>query len=224
MFNFLKKKSVPSLSPVSAQMREVMFGDMPWAQWCKPECPDVEPWSTFKAARSALERGAPEEAKSLLKRILSAPGFESRCYLQAWHYLRELGEGLPDPKRLVGVIVEVEVNGGLDVLGAYEDHTARYWNFSGAGIVWDHPDASLDQDIDALFEASKATVMRIGPWDKPRVTTFAKGMARVSFLTPSGIHFGQGPFVVLAKDNLGGPVIQKGAVLMRKLMAKAQKA
>jgi hypothetical protein len=27
----------------------------------------------------------------------------------------------------------------VDLLAAYADRTARYYNFSGASVVWDHP-------------------------------------------------------------------------------------
>ena len=46
------------------------------------------------------------------------------------------------------------------------------------------------------------------------------GQARMSFLTPSGLHFGQGALDALSRDPLGGRVIQLATDLMRALIAK----
>ncbi|MDZ4862051.1 MAG: hypothetical protein SGJ01_01295 [Gemmatimonadota bacterium] len=44
---------------------------------------------------------------------------------------------------------------------------------------------------------------------------------RISVLTPSGIHLGQGPVEVLAEDPLGSGVITAGAALMEQLIEVA---
>lgn len=220
MFDFLKRKPVPQQQPLSLQMREFMFGDVPWARWCKLGAPEVEPWLSFKRARSELDRGDTPAAASTLHTVLATPSYETRFYLQAWHYLRELGCSPTDGKHLFGVIVEVGFEKGLDVLGAYEDRTARYWNFCGAGVVWDRPDDSVDREIDCLFESSRPVVAQIGPWKDSRLAPPETGMVRLSFLTPSGVHFGQGPFNVFSKDSMAGPVIQRATALMQKLISK----
>jgi len=120
-------------------------------------------------------------------------------------------------------VIEVGLENGLDVPQRYEDYTARYWNFSGAGVVWERPDASVDTEIDDLFQVSRTVVQRIGPWDKPRLGAPAQRTIRLSFLTPSGLHFGQAPLDVFAKDPIAGPVIQRGSLLMQKLISKTQK-
>ena len=112
---------------------------------------------------------------------------------------------------------------GLDLVAAYSDHSARYYNFSGAGVVWDHPDTSLDADIDRLISAGAVVVQQIGPWDGPRPAPPPKNQVRLSFLTPGGLCFGQGPFQDLAADPKGGAVIAAATDLMRALMAKSQK-
>ncbi len=87
---------------------------------------------------------------------------------------------------------------GFDLVAAYVDHSARYWNFSGAGVVWEHPDSSLDAIIDQLFEASKQVVALIGPWNERDWNFLRPVNFACHFLTPSGLHFGQGPASVLA--------------------------
>jgi hypothetical protein len=60
----------------------------------------------------------------------------SHYYLQAWHFLREVGV-MPDPvvvKQILGVVVEVALAEWLNIVAAYTDNTARYFNFSGQGL------------------------------------------------------------------------------------------
>ncbi len=221
--HFKRKPPAPPQS-VSTEMSAVMFGDAPWDVWCKADAPADEPWATFIAARTAFEARDFAAAKTHLLRILDQPGLESRNYLQAWHFLRALGVAPEsDPKHLYGVVLEAGVNGGLDVIGAYEDHSARYWNFGGAGVVWDRPDDSLDADIDALFAVARTTLQQIGPWEGARLGPPGQGVIRISFLTPRGLHFGQGEAAIFQRDPLAGPIIHRGVILMQKLMALSRK-
>jgi hypothetical protein len=132
---------------------------------------------------------------------------------------RFLGWAPPvDTKQVWGVVVEVGLQGGLDLLAAYADHTARYYNYSGAGVVWDHPDAP----IDALLACGQTICDRIGPWEGARPAPPPNGQVRINLLTPSGLHFGQGPFELLSQDSLGGPALAAATALMQGLIAKTQ--
>ena len=55
---------------------------------------------------------------------------------------------------------------------------------------------------------------RVCPW----LTRFDE--ARINFLAPSGLHFGQGKFAALARDPLAAPAMSAAAVLMQTLVAK----
>ena len=123
-------------------------------------------------------------------------------------------------KLVMGVVVEVTLPQGLDLLAAYRDHSARYFNHSGAGVVWEHPDGSLDAFIDDLLAASNDVVARIGPWDRQRPAPPPPKHARLSFLTPSGLHFGEGPMEALSRDPIGGRVLVAATRLMQALIAK----
>lgn len=107
---------------------------------------------------------------------------------------------------------------GLDVLAAYSDCSARYYNFSGAGVVWDRPNSSFDDKIKNLLIFAKSVVGQIGPWEKERPVPPPRGQVRLNMLTPSGLYFGQGNFEALAKDGLSGPVIEKAVELMQALV------
>lgn len=112
---------------------------------------------------------------------------------------------------------------GLDIVAAYSDHSARYYNYSGTGVVWEHPDLTLDPIIDQLLAASEQVVTRIDPWEQSRPAPPPHDQARLSFLTPSGLHFGQGPMAMLSRDPLGARVLQLATVLMGELIAKSKK-
>lgn len=196
------------------QMCEVMFGDVPLSEWIHSSA-EGEPWATFRAAERVLGND-PDSARGHLEAILAMQNLETRHQLEAWHALRGLGVNPPEAvaKQVLGVILEVALPEGLDVLGAYADHTARYWNHSGAGVVLEHPDSRLDGVIDDLLENGATVCQQIGPWDGPRPRDLPLNQARISLLTASGLHFGQGPFEALSVDLRGGPVISAATRLM----------
>ena len=77
-------------------------------------------------------------------------------------------EGLEDQlsdkaKDVYGVIVEVSMKQGLDIVAAYADHSARYFNYSGAAVIWENPDDSLREEIENLLNAGKKIIHNIGP-------------------------------------------------------------
>ncbi len=224
MFGWLKKKPVSE----RIEIRDTLFGDMSLAQWAGPttEGKKMPPWTSFIEAKNYLDSGNKLKASEVLQRIADTGGLESRHYVQAWHFLRQLGVNPPEAKakELYGVVVEVTLDQGLDIVAAYADYHARYYNYSGAGVVWERPDASLDSSIDALLNAGRTVVIQIGPWDGTRPPAPPKGQVRLSMLTPSGLHFGQGAFDVLAGDPMGGPLIAAATNLMQALIKKSEEA
>ena len=216
MFDFLKKKTKHE----NDDIRNVLFGDRKIEQWSGSGMP----WELFLKAKDEISLGKNTEAVKTLKDIISIEGLESRHYIQAWYFLRQLGE-VPDNNigsKVYGVVIEVALEQGLDILVAYEDYTARYFNYSGAAIVWDKPDNSLNESIASLLSIGQTVVDRIGPWDNERPKPPERGNVRLNFLTPRGLHFGEGPFNLLSKDPMGGPVIAAGIKLKQQLIEKSK--
>jgi hypothetical protein len=160
----------------------------------------------------------------VLRNVAAMRDVESRHTLQAWHFLRLLGQAVPaeEAKRVLGVVVEVALPEGLDVLAAYADRRARYWNHANAGAVWERPDDSMDGLIDRMLSIARGVVEQIGPWDGARPGPPTTGQLRLNMLTPSGLHFGQGPMDVLTRDPMGGPLFAAGAELMKALVERVQ--
>ena len=111
---------------------------------------------------------------------------------------------------------------GLDLLAAYADHTARYFNFSGSAVVLDTPMADVSKLIDDLFDVGQQIADKIGTWDKPRPAPPTNGNCRINFLTAGGLRFGQGEMSVLMKDPAAGPALKRATLLMQKMVKKAR--
>ncbi len=221
MFGTLfSKKPIP---PARNAVKEVLFGDLPLEDWPRLDSPSKDfPWSNFIAARDDLKAGRKNEAIGFWQQILATPDLEPLQYVQAWNFLRQNGvnPSPDDAKKVYGVIVEIGSSGVL--IAAYPDCQARLYADSGNAVVWLHPDDSLDSIIHPLFEVASQVVARLGPWDKPRLPMPSGDIVRISFLTPSGLHFGQGPTDAFSKDPLAGPVLQISSALMRALIQKSQ--
>jgi hypothetical protein len=223
LFDFLKSKPVPP----RLQIRDALFGDIPLSRLLpiSQEILSMEPWASFAHAKELIDAHETQGATQALRRILEMPQLESRQYLQAWHFLRDLGVNPPQEteKELLGVVVEVGMPKGLDLVAAYPDHHARYYNFSGAGVVWERPNESLDAQIDDLLRIGAAAVQAIGIWKESRPAAPPTGHARINLLTPGGLRFGQGPLELLGKDQLGGPLIASAFKLMQALIKLTKK-
>jgi hypothetical protein len=199
-------------------MRELLFGDVPLAQWAGTA--KESPWKDFQAATRAIERGDTALAEQSLRAVLAHTGLESRHYLQAWDALRGLGVApAAEAKHLYGVVLDVPVQDGLDTLAGYEDGTARYLNYSGKIIVWESADEQISTLITDLHQAAHQILIHAGPWDGPR-PPLPPGQSRVSLLTPSGIHFGQAHLDDLMQDRFAAPVFHTGVLLMQALMRR----
>ena len=218
MFNWFKKKEKPPQTTI----RDTLFGDLPMVEWPSDSSLNTEPWVSFIQARKYLERMKGDAAITTLKTITDMPGLEPRHYLQAWHFLRRLHvEPPPDKAKLVyGVIVEVAVQGGADLIAAYADHMARYLHHRGGGVIWEHPDTSLDAEIDTLLSAGQAVANVIGPSEQGRPPAPQGEDVMLSMLTPSGLHFGYGSFKTIYEDPKGKAIIDPATRLMQGLTAK----
>ena len=223
MFDWLKAKPTQRHS----EIRDTLFGDIPLSQWTRVPAETLasEPWASFRRAEQFIDSGDTRSASAVLQNVIEMPQLESRHYLQAYHFLRGLGVNAPTEKAkdVLGVVVEVGMEKGLDLVAGYADHHARYYNYSGAGVVWERPNNTLDAAIDDLLRVGGVVAQAIGPSKESRPPAPPKGHVRVNLLVPSGLHFGQGPLDSLAKDRLGGPVIASAFRLMQELIKLTKK-
>lgn len=116
-----------------------------------------------------------------------------------------------------GVVVEVGMSGGLDLLAAYANGTARYYNYSGRAVIWEHGDASLDAAIADVLRAAVKLVPYIGLSTEPHRPPPSTSEARLTILTPDGFCFGEGPLDVLGRDQMASSLLGPATALMMKL-------
>jgi len=141
-------------------------------------------------------------------------------------YNRQLAIGhKPGKKELLAVIVEVGLDGGLDVLASFSNGTARYINQTGQILVWETTDDQTANKITSdLFANSQNIVNQIGAWDKQRRPNPTKGNVRITFLVSDGLYFGEGPLNVLFSDPMASPALTKATELMQYLTQKSLEA
>ncbi|HEX4818766.1 MAG TPA: hypothetical protein VFV00_01060 [Acidimicrobiales bacterium] len=177
-----------------------------------------EPWTSFATARTKYHDRRVSEAIALWRRIADDADNESRSTLQAWHFLRQAGVTPPidRAKAVLGVMAEMPMESGHDVLAAYRDGSVRYLNFSGKVAVVEPPAPTQVTDaVAAWFHVAEDIVANIGPWEEPALPDLPAGHLRVMMLTPSGPHFGQGPADALGADPMVGRFVTAAATLLQ---------
>ncbi|XZF15799.1 hypothetical protein ACTHGU_06660 [Chitinophagaceae bacterium MMS25-I14] len=145
---------------------------------------------------------------------------ESRTRIVAFNQLYEMGI-VPQQRELLGVIIEMGLSGGLDVLAAYTDGSARYINHSEKLLIWEASTPESDKLIDDLFAVSNEVIKSIGRWEPERRPRPATGSVRLSFLVSDGLAFGEGPIQAMQNDPRGAPVIAAATQLMVYLTEQA---
>lgn len=183
----------------------LLFCDHPALYHSDTKSAALYPWDVLFAEAEDI---------NALNSIIDDPAVESRVKLLAFQILREKGKRI-DKKELLGVIIEVGLDEGLDVLAAYRDGTARYINYTGQMIILEAAQMASDMMIRQLFADSEQIISKIGPWDKPRRPHPARGIARLTFLVSDGLYFGEGPITILFNDQLAGPALMSATKLMQ---------
>jgi hypothetical protein len=149
-----------------------------------------------------------------LRKIAGDETNEGRVRAIAFNRLRAAAEQVP-AKILLGIIVEVPLEDGLDVLAAFAEGGVRYLNQSGKVAVFEAPGSPVEALAKELLAVSQPVVDQIGPWEKNRLAPPRLGNVRMTFLVSDGLYFGEGPFGALQRDPLGGPVLAKATQLLQ---------
>ena len=148
-----------------------------------------------------------------LRKIAEDEANEGRVRALAYNRLRAAGEVVP-PKKLLGVIVEVPLEKGLDVLAAFSEGGVRYLNQAGNVAIFEGQGNPVEGLAKDLVSTSQAIVNKIGPWDKQRLPPPKVGNVRITFLVSDGLYFGEGLFATLQQDSMAGPVLSKATQLL----------
>ena len=118
-------------------LRTYVYGNVSMDEWIAEGAESaVAPWDDLSRARELAHKGQTHQAADVWRKIAFSEGLESRQILQAWHFLRETGEQPPPDraKQVLGVVIEMPVPEGHDLLAAYKDGSA-HMNYSGKAVV-----------------------------------------------------------------------------------------
>ncbi len=204
LFNLFSKKSLnPYKDEGLNKNYDLLFCDNP-ELYKQDNSTSVYPWNIIFCDTTSVDK---------LQVIVRDEKLESRPKILAHNLL--LRNGYPEKERqLLGVIVEVSMPQGLDVLAAYSDGTARYINHSEKLLVWESKTEQSKALISNLFAVSLNVVNQIGVWNKKRKPSPNNGMVRLTFLVSDGLYFGEGQSEVLQNDPMGAPVITSATELL----------
>lgn len=143
---------------------------------------------------------------------------EGRVRALAYGWLRANGHAVPK-RVLLGVVVEVALDDGLDVLAAYSDGGVRYIHHTGKLVFVDGGVPTTAAVVTQLLAASRAVIDRIGPANERRRPPPSRGDARLTFLVSDGPYFGEGAMAALQQDALAGPVLRHATELLQRVVA-----
>lgn len=220
MFNLFKKKESKPENPFP-NLRTHFMGNVPLNEWPKGEMSE-HPWSLFAAARKHLLAKNNSEAEKIYRQIIEAPGLEPRHYMQAWMFMRYFLKIQPPAeisKQVYGVMVEVFTPTGIMLVVAYADHKARSLHSSGGGVIWEKPNDSLNEKVEAVIKAGENAVKSI---PLVVVDVVPKPPAQVDHIliciaTPAGIYHGLGTGQFLSNDPYAGPIVTSSGQLLQGL-------
>lgn len=152
---------------------------------------------------------------SAIRRLADDETAESRVRLLAYHWLRQQGHTVEE-KELLGTVLEVALDGGLDTLAAYADGGVRYINQAGGVTMFETSPPQVREQAERLLAESRRVVSRIGPTDQPRLAAPPPpGSIRMSFLVSDGLYFGQGGLDVMQQEPLAAPIVREGGRLLQ---------
>jgi hypothetical protein len=202
------------LGGANEALRSQLFAMAPIEAWPTgdEDAPGVAwapPWSSFVQARQHLADGDQDLAIRAWSQIANPiAGWEPRHVLQAWRFLQGANVH-PDASiagEVLGVVVEVAIDGSHDVLAAYADGSVRMLHHLGGATIIeaplpaDGPVGALRPLVGAVLVAGQGLADQIGPWTEPQLPPLPAEHSRLTMLTRLGPCFGQGPDQALAQQ------------------------
>lgn len=179
----------------------------------KPE--DGKPLAHWESALFA-----PNPDAQAIRTIAENDEEESRIRALAFNWLREHKHAVPE-RQLLGVVVEVPLDGGLDAIAAYADGRVRYINQTGKVAAFEGAPSKVEIKAKALVASALPTIHRIGPWGQKRLPPPTKGAVRMTFLVSDGLYFGEGHFAQMQREPMAAPVIQTARELLLLVVSAA---
>src|SRR6186713_3252809 len=144
LFNLFKKSPEPYQDHSTNLIYNLLFCDDLDLYRTHFEPPINYPWDILFSNASTI---------SDLQKIINDNNTEARVKILAYNKQLAIGHKV-ERKELLGVIVEVGLEQGLDVLASFKDGSARHINHTGHMIIWETSDERSTALTNSLFEAS----------------------------------------------------------------------
>ncbi|WP_143132917.1 hypothetical protein [Pseudoduganella namucuonensis] len=178
--------------------------------------------SLFKSGDDVTRALFSEEAEpKIVRAIADDADEESRVRVLAYNWLHDKLQPVP-PKETLGVVVEVALEEGLDVLAAYADGTARYINHTGKVSVYESHPPEIAAQARELVKAAKGMVKTPVAGIRQRHLPPAGGQVRATALASDGLYVNQGPFAAMASAPHTVPVMQAAQKLLDLIVAQGR--
>ncbi len=152
-----------------------------------------------------------------LRAIVDADGADSRVRALAAQRLLQLHHRSNGPHCSFGVLLEVPLSEGLEVLAAYADGAVRYLDGKGRATVYDRGPSQVRTLAACAVRQAQARATRLPLWGRPRLPPPVSGDVRISVLGSDGLRFVQGPFAILQDDVDTAALIRSAVRLLRLL-------
>ncbi|HEY3739812.1 MAG TPA: hypothetical protein VGL53_08205 [Bryobacteraceae bacterium] len=162
----------------------------------------------------------PQPDPDAIRGLAADAANESRVRVLAYNWLRQHGHAVPKGE-LLGAIIEIGLDRGLDVLAAYTDGRIRYLNQTGKPSIFEAAPPGVAKHATRALAAAQIVIAQIGPWDKPRLPHPPQGTIRMSFLVSDGLYFGQGPWPGMSRDPIAAPLIAEFGHLLKAVVDAA---
>jgi hypothetical protein len=155
-----------------------------------------------------------------LDSIANDRDMESRVRMLAFNRLRAMNVEVPS-KLLLGVILEVPQDSGLDTLAVFADGRMRYINKAERIAIFEDAPPAIARKAQMVLRAAQAVVDQIGPATEPRRPPPTGDLTRMTFLVSDGLYFGEALTDDMYADEFGGPVMGHAAELLHLLVEHA---
>lgn len=157
--------------------------------------------------------GAPQDVVQL-HGIVDNPDLATPRRLLAYKQLAAEGAAV-GARELLGVIVEIGMDGAVEIVAALEDGTATVISPKGTVLQLTDPDEISDEYVDPLLDAAIVAVNKWPAQKTPRQRPPSEGSARISLLVADKVHIKEGAFMELEEDATAGPVLEHAASLLQ---------
>jgi len=196
--------AVAATTPPDPALYEPLFCDRPSLYAVAPgQAP--APWQ--------LRLGGPDNTPAGVRAVAEDVNMDSRVRALAYAWLRERQHPVPAGE-VLGVVIEVEVAGGLDVLAVYADGHVRYLNHGGRAVVLDALTPALREAWHTLMAAVPAASATARPWPRRGAGVPGAAEVRLAFVRSDGLHKREGRFDALQREPATGPLLLGASQLL----------